>query len=69
MPIRYGDRVSWLYAWVGLTVAGLVVLAWCAVKLYFAVRALGRELERTWRRLTPERQALRDELRTLQGKP
>jgi hypothetical protein len=61
--------VSWLLAWVGLTFAGLVVLAVCAVKVFLGVRALGREVDRTWRRLAPERRALRDELRTLQGKP
>jgi hypothetical protein len=56
-------------AWVGLTSIGLVVLAACAVKVFLAVRGLGRELDRTWRRLAPERRALRDELHTLQGKP
>jgi hypothetical protein len=61
--------VWWLDAWVGLAFAGLAVLAACAVKVFFAVRGLGRELDRTWRRLAPERRALRDELRTLQGKP
>jgi hypothetical protein len=69
VPIRYGGRVPWLIAWVGLTSAGLVVLAVCAVKVYLAVRGLGREVDRTWRRLAPERRALRDELRTLQGNP
>lgn len=67
--VRYGGRVSWLIAWVGLTSAGLVVLAVCAVKVFLAVRCLGSELDRTWRRLAPERQALRDELRTLQRNP
>ena len=52
-----------------MTFAGLVVLAVCAVKVFLCVRALGREVDRTWRRLAPERGALRDELRTLQGKP
>ena len=56
-------------AWVGLAFAGLVVLAACAVKVFLAVRDLGCELDRSWRRLAPERWALRDELRTLQGKP
>lgn len=65
----YGGNVSWLFAWVGLTCAGLVVLTVCAVKVFLGVRALGREVDRTWRRLAPERRALRDELRTLQGKP
>jgi hypothetical protein len=61
--------VSWLIAWVGLTLTGLVVLTFCAVKVSLAVRGLGREVDRTWRRLAPQRRALRDELRTLQGKP
>jgi hypothetical protein len=67
--VSYGGKVSWLFAWLGLTLAGLVVLTACAVKVFFGVRALGREVDRTWRRLAPERRALRDELRTLQGKP
>lgn len=67
--MSYGGIVSWLFAWVALTTAGLVVLTGCAVKVFLGVRALGREVDRTWRRLAPERRALRDELRTLQGKP
>ena len=51
----------------GLTFAGLVVLALCAVKVFFAVNELGRELDRTRRRLEPGQSALRRELRTLQG--
>ncbi len=55
--------------WSGLAVAlgsaGLAVLAYCAFKVWLAVRRLGRELDRTRRRLAPKQGALRDELRTL----
>ncbi|MFF5259625.1 hypothetical protein ACFY4C_11820 [Actinomadura viridis] len=56
--------------WAGISVAlgfaGLAVLAVCSFKVYLGVRALGRELERTRRRLGPQHSALRDELRDLQ---
>jgi hypothetical protein len=45
-------------AFVALAFAGLVVLGVCAVKVSFAVRALGRELQRTRERLEPKRSAL-----------
>jgi hypothetical protein len=50
---------------IGLAVAGLVVLAACSVKVFFAVRRLGRQIERTKRRLEPKHAALREELRGL----
>lgn len=43
---------------VGLAFAGLVVIASCAVQVYLGVRGLGRELQRTGRRLGPKRSAL-----------
>jgi hypothetical protein len=49
----------------GLAAAGLVVLAACSVKVFFAVRRLGRQIERTRRGLEPRHAALRDELRGL----
>jgi hypothetical protein len=58
--------VSWVLASVGIAFAGLLALAFCAVRVFVAVRRLGRELERTRRRLAPEHQALTDELRSLQ---
>jgi hypothetical protein len=44
---------------VGLAFAGLVVIGACAVQVFLAVRGLGRELQRTGRRLEPKRSALR----------
>jgi hypothetical protein len=49
-----------------LAFAGLVVLAACTVKVFVAVRGLGRELDRIRRRLDPQRAILQGELRTLQ---
>ncbi|HEY7484918.1 MAG TPA: hypothetical protein VH912_10710 [Streptosporangiaceae bacterium] len=66
MGIRYGGEVFWVVAWVGLSFAGLVVLAVCAIKLAVAVNGLARELDRTRRRLEPKQQTLQGELRTLQ---
>jgi hypothetical protein len=43
---------------VGLAFAGLVVIGACAVQVFAAVRGLGRELQRTRRRLEPKRSAL-----------
>ena len=43
---------------VGLAFAGLVVIGVCAVQVFVAVRGLGRELQRTKRRLAPKRTAL-----------
>jgi hypothetical protein len=51
--------------YVGLASAGLAVLGACAIKVFLAVRALGRELDRTRARLEPERAALRGEVRRL----
>lgn len=48
---------------VAVAFAGLVVLAYCAFRVFVAVRRLGGELERTRGRLEPRRQALRQELR------
>ncbi|MFP3967308.1 hypothetical protein SMC26_33760 [Actinomadura fulvescens] len=44
---------------------GLAVLAYCGFKVYLGVRRLGRELDRTRRRLEPKHSALQDELRIL----
>jgi hypothetical protein len=51
---------------VGLTFAGLVVIAVCAVQVFAAVRGLGRELRRTRERLEPKRSALREAARRLE---
>jgi hypothetical protein len=64
--VGYGGGVFWVVAWVGVVSAGLAVLAVCAVKVFAAVHCLGRELDRTRRRLQPEYQTLQGELRTLQ---
>lgn len=63
--IRYGGVVFWVVAWVGLSFAGLVVLAVCAVRLSVAVNGLARELDRTRRRLEPKRRTLQGELQAL----
>jgi hypothetical protein len=51
--------MPWVMSFVALAFAGLVVLAFCAARLYLAVRGLGRELARTGRRLEPRRTALK----------
>ncbi|MER7546844.1 hypothetical protein [Actinomadura sp.] len=56
----------WVAVSVALGFAGLAVLAWCAFRVWLGVRSLGRELDRTRRRLQPRRSALRDELSRLQ---
>jgi threonine/homoserine/homoserine lactone efflux protein len=55
----------WVAVSVSLGFAGVAVLAWCAFKVWLGVRRLGRELERTKRRLEPKRSALSDELSRL----
>jgi len=46
-------------SFVGLAFAGLLVLGVCAVKVFVAVRGLGRELQHTRARLEPKRSALK----------
>jgi hypothetical protein len=46
-------------SFVGLAFAGLLVLGACAVKVFVAVRGLGRELQHTRERLEPKRSALK----------
>ncbi|MEV3924626.1 hypothetical protein [Actinomadura coerulea] len=58
--------MAWVSVSVSLGFAGLAVLAWCAFKVWLGVRRFGRELERTRRRLEPERSALLDELSRLE---
>jgi hypothetical protein len=50
---------------VGLACAGLSVLAYCAVKVSFAVRGLGIELDRTRRRLEPHQLELKRQVDAL----
>jgi hypothetical protein len=50
--------VPWVMLFIGLAFAGLAVLGVCAVKVFLAVRELGRELQRTRERLEPKRSAL-----------
>ncbi|MFI0446124.1 hypothetical protein [Actinomadura sp. 6N118] len=56
-------------AWVPVSVAmgfvGIAILAYCSFKVYLGVRRLGRELDRTRRRLEPKQSTLQDELHTL----
>ncbi|MEU9843808.1 hypothetical protein AB0C69_31885 [Actinomadura sp. NPDC048032] len=58
--------MAWVSVSVSLGFAGLAVLAWCAFKVWLGVRRFGRELERTRRRLEPERSALSGELSRLE---
>lgn len=50
----------------GLAFAGLVVIAACAVKVFVAVRGLGRELQQAKAGLEPKRSALRTAARRLE---
>ena len=50
----------------GLALAGLVVLGACSLNVFLAVRELGRELERTRRRLAPKQADLRREVKRLE---
>ncbi len=50
---------------VGLAFLGLVVLAACAIKVFVALRVLGKEIERTRATLEPRRVALRDTVERL----
>ncbi|GAA0373824.1 hypothetical protein GCM10009530_25320 [Microbispora corallina] len=45
--------MTWIFAAVGLAVAGLAVLAVPAVRVFAAARGLGAELDRARRRLGP----------------
>jgi hypothetical protein len=67
--VRYRGGVDWVLASVGVAFAGLLVLAFCGFRVFVAVARLGRELERTRRRLAPKQAALADELRALQRIP
>jgi hypothetical protein len=58
--------MPWVMLFIGLTFAGLAVIAACAVKVFLAVRGLGRELKRTRGRLEPKRSALADAARRLE---
>ena len=58
--------MSWVVASVALAVAGLLVIGYCAMRVFVAVRALAREVDRTRRKLAPRQAALRDELEVFQ---
>jgi hypothetical protein len=57
--------VPWVTLWVGLAFAGVVVLGFCAIKVFLAVQGLGRELERTRARLAPKQAKVARELKGL----
>ncbi|WP_241661217.1 hypothetical protein [Thermomonospora catenispora] len=57
--------MGWAQVLVALSSAGLLVLALCTAKVFRAVQGLGRELERTRRRLNEEQSALQGELHRL----
>ncbi|MQA86558.1 MAG: hypothetical protein GEV03_18485 [Streptosporangiales bacterium] len=50
--------MPWVLAYVILAVAGLAVLAVCGLRVFRAVRELGREVRRTEERLEPSLLAL-----------
>lgn len=54
--------MGWLMIAVVLAVAGLLVLAVCAVRVALALRRLSREVRRTRAALEPKRAELRSEL-------
>jgi hypothetical protein len=54
--------VGWVVAAVVVAFAGMVVIAFCAVRVFAALRRLGGELERASARLEPEYAALRTEV-------
>ncbi|MGI8331864.1 hypothetical protein ACRYCC_17995 [Actinomadura scrupuli] len=58
--------MDWVLASVGIAFMGLLALAYCTFRVFVAVTRLGRELERTRRRLEPKQAALTDELQALQ---
>jgi hypothetical protein len=53
-------------SYVGLAFAGLIVLSACAIKVWLAVRGLGRELRRTRACLEPRQAALASEMGRLE---
>jgi hypothetical protein len=67
---RYGacslGPVPWVMLFIGLTFAGLVVISVCAIKVFLAVRDLGREIQHTRGRLAPKHSALRTAARRLE---
>jgi hypothetical protein len=62
--------MTWTFAAVGLATAGLAVLGFLSAQVFVAARGLGREIDRTRRRLAPvldEHGEQRDELRVAIG--
>jgi len=53
---------------IGLAFCGLLVLAFCAFRVFGAVRRLSSELDRTRRKLGPKQAALREELDALRAR-
>ena len=56
----------WVVSSVALAFAGLLVLAYCAFRVFQAVRVLATEIERARRLLGPRRSALKDEVEVMQ---
>jgi hypothetical protein len=54
--------MSWVMGAVALAFAGMVVVGYCAVRVFGALRNLSGELDRARARLEPERAALQGEL-------
>lgn len=60
--------VYWVMAAIGLAFCGLLVLAYCAFRVFGAVRRLAAELDRAHKRLEPKQAALREELEALHSR-
>jgi hypothetical protein len=45
--------MTWIFAAVGLAMAGLVVLGFLSAQVFVAARGLGREIDRARQRLAP----------------
>lgn len=53
---------------IGLAFCGLLVLAYCAFRVFGAVQRLSAELDRARKRLGPKQAALREELEALHAR-
>ncbi|ACZ88595.1 MULTISPECIES: hypothetical protein [Streptosporangium] len=57
--------MSWIFAAVALATTGLVVLGFLGVRVLLAARELGREVDRTRRRLEPAHTLFRGQVGTI----
>ncbi|MFF5205539.1 hypothetical protein [Streptosporangium sp. NPDC000396] len=59
--------MSWIFVAVALAFAGVAVLAFLGVRVLLATRELGRQVDRTRRRLEPAQAALRERAGAIRG--